>query len=163
MPTITLDEFVEGLRASVMQAQSNIDCGNRGRLERLVELARDGRTEALAWSFAIDRPGDIGGTPTVRLPLITLFPPIAAQLREMTLELDVSIAETPAARKATAQKRLQLLIGHYPASLHQRLHRLTVRLTGTQRVGADVSVDGVLFKSLGADPQASQTAALQAV
>jgi hypothetical protein len=163
MPTITLDEFVEGLRTSVMQAQSNIDRGNRGRLERLVALARDGRTEALTWSFAIDRPGDIGGTHTVRLPLITLFPPIAAQLREMTLELDVSIAKTADPRKVAAQKCLQLLIGRYPASLRQRLHRLTVRLTGTQRVRADVSLDGVLFKTLGVDARPSQPAARQAV
>jgi hypothetical protein len=152
VPTITLDEFAETLLNSMAAAQASVERTNRGRLEHLVQLASDGRSEALTWSFVIDGPN----RRTLRLPLITLFPPMAVRVTEAKLDLNVAVQRAPVLRKNKSAGRVRLKICRRAASLRHRLHQLTVRLTGTQDAAAEISLDGVHLKTVHVDPQARE-------
>ena len=158
MPTISLDEFVESLRNSISEAQAKLERNNQGRLERMIELARDGRSEALTWSFVIDGPDGIGPAgQRVRLPLMTMFPPMAVHVSEAKLDLNVALIKAPVSWRAKSHNRLRLQICRGAASLRRRFHQLTVHLSATQEAAAEVSLDGVHFKSIGAPPTLQST------
>jgi hypothetical protein len=155
VPTVGLDEFVDGLRNSMAKAQADLTRSNQGRLERLIQLARDGRTEALTWSFVIDQPS-AGGSPaahTMRLPLLTMFPPMAVQVIEAKIDLNVTVERAPARRKSNRRGRLRLRLCRPGESLRHRLHQLSVRLTGTHDVTAELSLDGIHFKTVSSQPK----------
>jgi hypothetical protein len=154
VPTISLDEFVERLRNSMAEAQARLERSNQGRLERLIELARDGRSEALTWSFVIDGSSGSGTNKrTVRLPLVTLFPPMSVRLTEAKLDLNVTVQRSLVPVKGNPRSHLRLRICRRAAELRRRLHQLTVQLTGTQDIAAEVLLDGVHLKTVHAEPQ----------
>jgi Protein of unknown function (DUF2589) len=153
VPTIGLDEFVESLRNSMAKARSDLARTNQGRLERLIELARDGRSEALTWSFVIDEAGGGSQARTVRLPLVTLFPLRAVQVTEAQLDFNVALERRPFYQKKSARSRLRLQLCRPGASLRHRLHQLTVRLTGTEDVTAEILLNGAHFKTVGLEAQ----------
>jgi hypothetical protein len=164
VPTVSLDEFVETLRNSMAEAQASLERSNQGRLERLIELARDGRSEALTWSFVIDGSSDSGpARRTVRLPPVTMFPPLAVRVTEAKLDLNVAVERTPVRRKNNAGSQLRLQICRRAASLRRRLHQLTVHLTATQDVAAEILVDGVHFKTVSAEPNPQKTSSSQVI
>jgi hypothetical protein len=139
------------------EAQARLERRNQGRLERLIELAPDGHSQALTWSFVIDGSSDAGPNGrTVRLPLLTLFPPMAARVTEARLDLNVAVERAPASQKKPFPSHLRLRICRRAASLRHRIHQLTVQLTGTQDVAAEVSLDGVHLKTVSASPQCEE-------
>jgi hypothetical protein len=148
MPKLPLDDFVQGLQLCVAQAQANIEEAERGRLERLIELAGDGRTEAVTWSFVVDGSANESGARTVRLPLVTLRRHLISQVAEVRVELRAAVEEARATRKRAPQRRLQLVVDRRAASLKKRLHRLTVRIKGEQLGKADVSIDDTPLKTV---------------
>jgi hypothetical protein len=153
MARISLDEFVERLQSSVAGAQANIEKGGRGRLERLIEIDQQGRTEALTCSFVIDADPATGlATHTVQLPLFTLRPFLAAQVNELKLDLSAAVEESPRSRKMQGRSYLRLVIGKHATSLRRHLHRLTINLTGQQPGRVAIAVDGVVLKSVGTEP-----------
>ena len=149
MPTMSLDDFVAKLQASTAHAQAKIAAGNRGRLERQIELARDGTAETLSWSLVMDE--NVGGeVRAIRFPLITMLRPAAAQVTELTFELKAAIEEAPAQTRAGRPRRLRFIARRTFKSARQRIHSLTVRLIGAQPGIAEISVDGALLRTLDA-------------
>jgi hypothetical protein len=164
MPTIGLDEFVETLRNSMAEAQATLERRNQGRLERMIELARDGRTEALTWSFVIDSSsGSSSDMRTVRLPLMTMFPPMAVQVTETKLDMNVAVERVPVPQKDNSRGRFRFRICRRTASLRSRLHQLTVHLTGAPDVAAEISLDGAHLKTVSAQPQSRKPASASVV
>jgi hypothetical protein len=157
VPTISLDRFVEELRNSMAEAQASLERSNQGRLERLIELAQDGRSEALTWSFVIDGTSEgVADRRTVRLPLMTLFPPMAVRVTEAKLDINVAVERVRGPRKGNSHSHFRLQICRKAASLRRRLHQLTVSLTAKQGVAAQVLLDGVHFKTVSATPQSEE-------
>jgi hypothetical protein len=149
-----LDEFVKRLRNSMAEARSNLARTNQGRLERLIELGRDGRTEALTWSLVIDAPGRDGSQARpVSLPLVTLFPMRAVNVTEAQFDFNVVLERNPFYQRKSARGRLRLRLCRPGASLRERLHQLTVRLTGAEDITAEISLNGTHFKTLGPEAQ----------
>ena len=149
---------MESLRNSISEAQAKLDRNNQGRLERMIELARDGRSEALTWSFVIDGPNDTAPEgQRVRLPLMTMFPPMAVHVSEAKLDLNVALIKPPVSWRAKSHNRVRLQICRGAASLRRRLHQLTVHLSANQDVAAEISLDGVHFKNIGAPPTLQST------
>jgi hypothetical protein len=153
---LSLDDFVAGLQDSVAQAQERVDKANRGRLERQVELARDGQPEALTWSFVIDQETGAGPR-TVRLPLLTMHPHRVTAVTDITLELRAVVEEAPKARGRTNAKGLRLIVKRRLRAAGQQLHTLTVRLTGKQPGKVQVRFDGVQLREIDTAPAEAES------
>ena len=100
MRTAEFDAFVALLQSSVGRAQARISARNQGRLEHLLQLDNEGRTEMIAWSMTVDtEAGDSSGEDTIRLPLVTLRPHLPANISELVVEFEAAIddVELPAA------------------------------------------------------------------
>lgn len=154
MPRIALDEFLQRLQNSVAIAQLNIEHGNRGRLERLVEMDREGRLEALTWSFVIDGD-DAGGlnSRTVRLPISTLRRHLVTRVAEFSLDMKVTVEDAPPTRATARQHLLQLVVHRRSSWFRRRLHDLTLRLTGKQPGEAKILINGSSLKNVCTDDQ----------
>jgi hypothetical protein len=146
---MTLDEFVEKLQLSVARAQANIEKGNRGRLERMIDLDPEGRSDTVTCSFVIDDPADGSPQSTVQLPLFTLRPYLAARVTELRVELNTTVEEPAPSRKTTSHTPLRLMIGRRAAAVGKQIHTLGVTLMGEQPGRAEITVDGLTLKSLG--------------
>ena len=152
MPTMSLDDFVAGLQASMARAQANIAEGNRGRLERQIELVNEGRAETLTWSLVMDKH-EGGAIRTLRFPLMAMSHPLTPQVTELTLELKAVVETAPAPAAAGRPRRLRFIARRTLKSARQRLHALTVRLVGKQPGIAEISLDGAPLRKLTARPQ----------
>ncbi|MGH7122525.1 MAG: hypothetical protein ACREFP_26640 [Acetobacteraceae bacterium] len=148
MPEVEFDDFVRGLQFSVAKAQANIAAQNKGRLERLLQVDPTGRTERLDWTFVLDAPGT-GNAPAdvLRLPLASMRSLLAPQVTDFVLEMQVSV-EPAKPPSPDGETRLSLVVRKRGSILGGRLHKLKVRLFGSQPGAGVVEVDGKTLRLL---------------
>ncbi len=148
MPEVDFDDFLRGLQFSLAKAQAGIAAQNKGRLERLLQVDQDGRTERLDWSFVLD-PAGAGQAEAqpMRLPLASMRSLLAPQVTDFTLEMQVSV-EPAKPPSPGGEARLSLVVHKRRSFLRERLHKLKIRLLGSQPGGGVVKVDGKTLKLL---------------
>ena len=185
MRDVEFDAFVEMLQSSVGRAQKLVADRHQGRLERLLQLDAEGRTEVLAWTFAVDDTASAADDArTIHLPLAVLRQQAVANVGEVVVEFEAAIGEveaqtpTPPAvlggtkadtvssdadahgtpNAVSPMRRLAVFLRRRWWPLRRPLHRIKIRLRGRQPGAGEVFVDDQLLKVLDVDGAGSNNA-----
>ncbi len=147
------DALIAALRNDVAHAQQSLDRDYSARLQRTVDLNRDGHAESLSYFFNVVVPDGDGGTRTLRMPIVSMRPFTQHKIVEVSLELMASIEETPpdpvAITDAPDPPPLSLVVYRRGEALLRKLHRVFITFRGDQpEGGGEVTIDGLLLKKI---------------
>lgn len=143
--TARFDDLVAALQSEVGRAQRSIDERHQGRLQQLLDLDRQGSTEAMSYVLQVKSQGR-SGEQTLRIPLLTLRRHIRHQVVAASLELRAAFEEEPAGKAPGDLAPIAAAVGSNP--LRRALHRLRIALIGPQPGGGEISLDDKPLRSL---------------
>ena len=147
MSSVELDRLVAALQSEVATAQARISKQHQGRVDRLMQLDREGAIEMIRLSFVVD--GETGPEKerqeSVCCPLAILRPHRAPQVDELIFEFDAEVQPVQQEDDA-GSNRLSLVIRRPARWFKRRLLRVKIWLRGPQPGDGVVHVNGKVLK-----------------
>ncbi len=154
MATYEFDAFLDSIGSAVDEAQKSIDRKNAGRLQRLFEESKDGKTEAVTWICNV--PSDKGGEDCeqISLPLLSLRSSQSFRVAEVSLEFDTKVKPfkgrvdvPPETNKSDSRPgRLVMWLRKWKSVPRRGLTRIKVICRGGEVPEGEVRVNGQLLK-----------------
>lgn len=154
MATYEFDAFQDSIGSAVDEAQKSIDRKNQGRLQRLFEEGKDGKTELVTWICNV--PSGKGGEDCERisLPLLSLRSSQSFRVAEVSFGFDAEVEAfkgkeeiAPETDKNDSRpSRLVMWLRKWMGVPRRGLVRFKVICKGGEALGGEVSVNGQRLK-----------------